>query len=198
MSQYSNVSLGGQPIEFLVSAPFIVLIDPLVLDGWRTDFQSLPSGLEDRIEFILSLPTSMHVGVQEIAGFKPGLYRLSPEDFEEGWSDDPDGGDEDGDIDAEESDDEVDWVDFGGNAVDDRIFDIDTGSLIVVDLDHLGALARILPWERYDHALQSPKGDYSRFTEICDELGGAFFGIISSNDGTYQLRKGAPHAVENA
>jgi hypothetical protein len=83
--------------------------------------------------------------------------------------------------------------------------DIDTGSLVVVDLDHLGALARILPWERYDHALQSPNGDDSRFMEICDELGGAYFGIISSDastpfqgDGTYRLRKGAPHAVENS
>jgi hypothetical protein len=201
MGRYSNVSFDGQPIEFWVSAPFIVLLDPLVLDGWSRDFQCLPIDLEDRIEFILSLPTSMRVGVQEIAGFRPGLYRLSPQDFHQLRSDDRD----DGDVDGEESEDDVDRVNFAGRAADDRLFDIDTGSLIVVDLDHLGALARILPWERYDHAFQSPMGDDSRFEEVCYELGGAFFGIILSNvgtpfrgDGTYRLRKGAPHPVENA
>jgi hypothetical protein len=205
MGRYSNVSFDGQPIEFLVRAPFIVLVDPLVLDGWREDFQSLPPDLADRIEFILSLPTSMHVGVQEIVGFKPGLYRLSHEDFEEVDCDNPDGSDEDGDLGGQESGDAVDQVDYAEHAADDRIFDIDTGSLIVVDLDHLGALARILPWERYDHALQAPKGDYSRFNEVSDELGGAFFGIVSADastpfqgDGTYRLRRGAPHPVENA
>jgi len=201
----SNVSFDGQPIEFLVSAPFIALVDPLVLDGWSRDFQNLPSELDGRIEFILSLPTSMHVGLQEIVGFRPGLYRLSHEDFEEAWSDDPDADEEDEPIEDEEPDDEVDRANFVGHAADDRMFDIETGSLIVVDLDHLGALARILPWERYDHALQSPKGDDSKLKEMSDELGGAFFGIISADastpfqgDGTYRLRKGAPHAVENA
>jgi len=205
MSQCSNVSFDGQPIEFLVSVPFIVLIDPLVLDGWSKDFESLPSALAGRIEFIQSLPTSMRVGVQEIIGFRPGLYRLGPEDFKEVWSDDPDADDEDVDIDGDLSDDDVDRLTLEGRAADDRIFDIDTGSLIVVDLDHLGLLARVLPWERYDHALQSPKGDDSRFNEVCEELGGAYFGIISADagtpfqgDGTYRLRKSAPHRVEYA
>jgi hypothetical protein len=205
MGRYSNVSFDGQPIEFLVNAPFIVLIDPLVLDGWSKDFQSLPSELEDRIEVILALPTSMQVGVQEIMGFRPGLYRLSPQDFEEAWRDHSDADDEDGRIEDDGSDDDLERLTFAVHVAVDRIFDIETGSLIVVDLDHLGALARILPWERYDHALQSPRGDDSRFNEVCDELGGAFFGIIASaastpfrGDGTYRLRKGAPHPVENA
>src|SRR5208283_2800934 len=97
---------------------------------------------------------------------RPGLYRLSPEDFEERWSDDVDEDDEDGHVEDDESGNDDDRLDFGGHTADDRIFDIDTGTLIVVDLDHLGALAKILPWERYDRALQSPTGDDSPFNEI--------------------------------
>ena len=76
---------------------------------------------------------------------------------------------------------------------------MDSAAIVAVDINKLHELARILTWERYDFALQSPLGDDSRFLAMVDELGGPFFGLLNATDGTsfdgdgsYRIREGAP------
>ncbi len=114
----------------------------------------------------------MKVGFHRIENFVPGTYQIANDDLE--------------------------VVD--GDQGDVGAFDIDSGTLILVDLNYLARLAQILTWEKYDRTLQSPADDDSCWLRFIDELGGPFFGILWSDidtrfrgDGTYRIRNGAPH-----
>lgn len=174
MNDARNFSFSGEPIEFALSCPFVVLIDPIALDGLNAELQAISySPLAERPKLIRLLPGFMRVGVEPIDRFHPGIYRLGNEDLEE-----------------------TDDQEAAGT------FDIDTGTVCVVDLNYLGPTAKTLTWQRYDNFLRSPTGDNSLWVEMTQEIGGFFFGMLSGDistpfrgDGRYKLRSGAPHPV---
>ncbi len=169
-----NFSFDGQAIEFELSVPFIVLIDPIALDGLSAELKAICNlPIMDRPEKIRCLPGFLRVGVQQVEGFRPGKYRLGNEDVEE-----------------------------TGEAGLLGAFDIDSGAICVVDLNYLGQAATALTWERYDSFLRSPRGDDSIWMQITNEIGGSFFGMLNGDvstpfqgDGRYKLTIGAPHAT---
>lgn len=171
-----NVSDSGGPVEFQMSSSLLVLIDPLVLDGLSPKLQKLSlSEVGSNPELIRALPGPMKVGLHRVEAFVPGTYRIANEDLESADS----------------------------NQADVGVFEIDTGTLILVDLGCLPRLAQILTWERYDRALQSPVGDDSSWLRFTEELGGPFFGILRSDintpfrgDGAYRIKSGAPRLVK--
>jgi hypothetical protein len=166
-----NVSDSRGPIELQMSSPFLISIDPLVLDGISAELQRLsPSEVAATPELIRALHGPMKVGIHRIEDFVRGKYRIANDDLEP----------------------------ISSDQEDVRAFDIDSGTLILVDLAHLASLAKILTWESYDDALQSD--DDSCWLSFVDELGGPFFGVLSGDistpfqgDGTYRIRSGAPH-----
>jgi len=168
-----NVSGGRESIQLQISSPLLALIDPLVLDGISPELQKLsPSEVAANPELVRALQGPMKVGLHRIEDFVSGTYRIANDDIEAVVSDQ-------GDVGA---------------------FDIDSGTLILVDLSYLARLAQILTWEKYDLALQSPADDDSCWLRFIDELGGPFFGILWGDidtpfrgDGTYRIRSGAPH-----
>ena len=168
-----NVSGSREPIQLQMSSPLLALIDPLVLDGISPELQKLsPSEVAANPELVRALQGPMKVGLHRIEDFVSGAYRIANDDIEAVVSDQ-------GDVGA---------------------FDIDSGTLILVDLSYLARLAQILTWEKYDLALQSPADDDSCWLRFIDELGGPFFGILWGDidtpfrgDGTYRIRSGAPH-----
>jgi len=168
-----NVSGGRESIQLQISSPLLALIDPLVLDGISPELQKLsPSEVAANPELVRALQGPMKVGLHRIEDFVSGTYRIANDDIEAVVSDQ-------GDVGA---------------------FDIDSGTLILVDLSYLARLAQILTWEKYDLALQSPADDDSCWLRFIDELGGPFFGILWGGidtpfrgDGTYRIRSGAPH-----
>jgi len=166
-----NVSESRGPIEFQMSSPLLIAIDPLVLDGISAELQALPpSKLAATPEMIRALHGPMKLGIHRIEDFIPGKYRIANDDLEP----------------------------VNGDQEDVGVFDIDTGTLILVDLAYLAGLARILTWERYDDALQSD--DDSCWLSVVEELGGPFFGLLCGDistlfkgDGSYRIRSGAPY-----
>ena len=175
MRRATNVSFDGRPIEIVLNSPFLVLLDPLVLDGLREDFESLASlQPAERAVRVRDLPGPMRIGVHDIKGFRPGGYRVAASDLEV----------------------------FDDEVPDSGVCDVDSAAIVVVDIGKLDELARILTWERYDFALQSPLEDDSRFLALVDELGGPCFGLLNpaegtafDGDGSYKLREGAPFPV---
>jgi hypothetical protein len=170
-----NVSDGRRAIEFQMSSSLLVLIDPLVLDGLSVQLQRLlPSELAAKPELIRTLPGPMKVGLHRVEDFVPGTYRIANNDVEV----------------------------VNPDQIDERAFDIDSGTLILADLSYLSRLAQILTWEKYDGALQSPAGDDSSWLRLTEEVGGPFFGILWGDvdtpfqgDGTYRIKSRAPRPL---
>lgn len=172
MQPIRNFSFRGEPIEFELSCPYMLLIDPLALDGLSAELQAIPQvPRSEMLEMIRILPGGLRVGLSQVSNFRAGRYRLGNEDLEET---------------AEQ------------NAP--SIFDIDSGTVCVVDLDHLGLTAKALTWDRYDAFLRSQIGDHSIWIDIMEEIGGPFFGMLNGDvstpfrgDGSYRLGPNAPH-----
>lgn len=77
---------------------------------------------------------------------------------------------------------------------DPGVFEIDSGTVVVIDLSALLPVASTLTRDGYDYFLQSPIGDDSRLMAINDDVGGSRFAIISadasrpfSGDGPFRL-----------
>ena len=174
MERPRNFSFQGEPIEFTLSSSRVILIDPLALDGLATELQSISSSPPSEIlSRIRSLPGFLRVGIHQVSNFRPGTYSLGNDDLEKANDED-----------------------------DASVFDIDSGTLCVLDLNHLGSTAKALTWDRYDNFLRSPAGDNSIWAEITEEIGGPFFGMLSGDvstpfggDGRYRLRSNAPSFV---
>jgi hypothetical protein len=174
MQTLRNFSFRGEPIEFELSCPYIVLIDPLALDGVSAELRTVselpPSEMQEKIR---GLSGGLRIGLAQVSNFRKGRYRLGNEDFEE-------------------DDDET----------DSAIFDIDSGTVCVINLDHLGATAKSITWDRYDAFLRSQVGDNSIWIEMMSEIGGPFFGMLNGDlstpfrgDGSYRLKPNTPHTV---
>jgi hypothetical protein len=174
MQTVRNFSFRGEPIEFELSCPYIVLIDPLALDGVSAELRTVselpPSEMQERIR---DLSGGLRIGLTQVSSFRKGRYRLGNEDLEE-------------------DDDET----------DSSIFDIDSGTVCVINLDHLGATAKSITWNRYDAFLRSQVGDNSIWIEMMSEIGGPFFGMLNGDvstpfrgDGSYRLKPNTPRPV---
>ena len=171
----SNVSFNGDPVDVELTSPYVVLIDPLALDGLRDRLQrvsQLPPVEQRRLLQELSQP--LRIGLHEVKDFRPGVYRVDLGHFER-----------------------------ADDSPDPRTVDIDSGTMVLADLVHLARVARVLTWERYDNALQAPPGDDTAFAEMRTDVGGSYFALISASadgpfdgDGAFRFRDGAPTRVE--
>jgi hypothetical protein len=176
MQKVQNFSSRCEPIEFELSCPHILLIDPMALDGLRAELQEICQVPRNEIlESLRVLPGGLRIGLAEVSNFHPGGYRLGNEDLEE-----------------------------AGEENAPSIFDIDSGTVCVVDLDHLGLTAQALTWDRYDAFLRSQIGDHSIWINIVKEVGGPFFGMLNGDvstpfrgDGSYRLKPNAPHPLNS-
>lgn len=68
--------------------------------------------------------------------------------------------------------------------VDPRVVDVDSGTIVLVDLVHLPRVASVLTWERYDLALQAPVGDISPYTQMLAEPSRPDFALLFAAEGT--------------
>jgi hypothetical protein len=171
MESLRNFSFRGEPIEFRLSCSWILLIDPLALDGLSADLQVISkTALNEIPAMIHDLPGGLRIGVTEISDFSPGMYSLGNQDVEETRD---------------------------GDAI--STFDVDSGTVCVIDLKHLGLTAKVLTWNRYDAFLRSQAGDNSIWVDMVTEIGGPFFGMLNGDvstpfrgDGRYRLKPGRP------
>lgn len=174
MQAVRNFSFRGEPIEFELYSPYILLIDPLALDGMSAELKTMSnvprSEMQERIR---DLAGGLRIGLAQVSDFRRGRYQLGNEDFEEAHEDD-----------------------------DPSIFDIDSGTVCVVDVDHMGRTAKAFSWDRYDSFLRSQVGDDSIWIQMMEEIGGPFFGMLNGDvstpfrgDGSYRLKANTPHPV---
>lgn len=97
---------------FEVTSRWLVLIDPLALDLAQRALQALGGLPEARQRQRLAAASPhLRIGVHEIADFKPGRYRIDPDDLEPSTRAGPD------------------------------IVDVDSGAIAFTGLDRLPALA---------------------------------------------------------
>jgi hypothetical protein len=154
-------------LELDLESDLLILIDPLALDGLKGDFDSeLVARIEADVQQVTTIPF-LRVGVHRIPDFVPGRFRLAPGALLEGGEDD-----------------------------DPRVFEVDSGTVVVVELRRLPEVAQVLTWDRYDWYLQSPVGDSSRWEEIVAEVGTLYFALLDDDetfdgDGRYRLRPDA-------
>ena len=167
----SNISFDGAPVELELTSPCIVLIDPLALDGLRTQLQKVGQvPLVEQRRLLREQSQPLRIGLHDVTNFRPGVFRVSVADFERA-DDSPDPG----------------------------TVDIDSGTMVLADLAHLARVAQVLTWKRYDLALRAPSGDDTAFMAMRSELGGPFCAVLSASgdtafdgDGAFRLRDNAP------
>ncbi len=164
-----NASFDGTPCRFQLDSEHVVLIDPLALDGLSSQLAEVGNLPEsERFSKLQALgELGLRIGVQALSGATPGMYQIDLDSFEA----------------ADASD------------IDPAVFDIDTGTVIVINGGALSAVARALTWDRYDALLQAPVDDRSILTQINEEVGGPRFAIVSadaarpfSGDGAFRLK----------
>lgn len=146
-----------------------MLIDPLALDGLSEQLAQAGELPEpERFSQLKALGEhGLRIGVQPVGRAAPGTYQIGLDSFEAA----------------------------GAGDADPAVFDVDTGTVIVIDGGALSAVARALTWDRYDALLQAPVDDNSLLTEINREVGGPRFAIVSadaespfSGDGAFRLK----------
>ena len=164
----TNASHDGRPARFDLQSNKLVLIDPLALDGLRDELEAVSGAPPSEQAAMLKALAAqgLRIGFEELASFQPGVYELDIDSFEP-----------------------VDAL-----STHPGVFQIDTGTVVVIDLAALLPVANALTWDRYDEFLQSPIGDDSRLMAINVDVGGPRFAIISadasrpfSGDGAFRL-----------
>src|SRR5688500_10776855 len=81
------VSFNGESVEVQLTSPYLVLIDPLALDGLRTELQETAAVAPEQQRRILrAMRSPLRIGVQEIMNFRPGRFRVGPNDFQKASS----------------------------------------------------------------------------------------------------------------
>ena len=167
----TNASFDGGPVRLDVQSGRLVLIDPLALDGLHDELTAVSAAPPSEQRTMLQAlgAQGLRIGFEELSAFQPGVHQLDLEAFES--------------VDARDS--------------HPGVFEIDSGTVVVIDLSALSAVARALKWDRYDELLQRPVGDDSLLEEINADVGGARFAIISadagrpfSGDGAFRLLTG--------
>jgi hypothetical protein len=171
-----RMSFDGTPVTLHLESKYIVAIDPLALDGLSHELAELTN--VDEAEQFKKLKAlgefGLRIGLQAVES--PGAYRLDNYSFEYDDSDDD----------------------------DPALFDVDSGTIVLIDLPALGAVARSLTWDRYDKFLQAEPDDYSIMEAVNLEVGGPRFVMIPGDgntpfqgDGRYRLRADRITRVES-
>lgn len=169
------ISYDQSPVEVDLESRFLIVADPLALEGLRSI--ALPPK-ENLTRSVLSsslstLRNGFRVYVHEIPRFSPGTYRIAFEDIVT-------------------TDEEVP----GSSA------SVDSGSLVFFDYAKHEAVLTHLTWESFDLALQD--ATTKRFEEITRKVGARCFGIMVGNantrgdfggDGSYALKKNTPKRI---
>ena len=180
-----NVSFNGEPVEFLLAAPHVIVFDPLALDV-LVDYprEDSPSPDGPSRAHSQQLHETCFAGFYKIASFRAGRYRFDLQGMERG-DDEPR---------------------TGVEAL--KQFSIDSAAFIIADYSHLGDLTACFDWDKYDLALQAPVGDDSIFLAVNESLGGEYYAVVVSpgvgrgsvfeGDGTYILRERAIQRVDPA
>jgi hypothetical protein len=148
----------------------------LLLDGVSAESQGMSEvPLGDMPEMIRDLPVALRIGLAQVSHFRIGRYWLGNDDLEE-------------------TDDQT----------DPSVFDLDSKTVCIVDLDHVGLTARALIWDRYDAFLRSQMGDSSIWIDIVEQVSGPFFGMLNGDvstpfrgDGSYRLKANTPHSMNS-
>jgi hypothetical protein len=169
-----NISFDGTPVEFEAPSGYVVLIDPLALDALAAEIGALAGQPVDaRLRALAAMPGFLQVGVRRIPPGDGHRVQVTLDDF-----------------------------DAAGEMTGPEIVDIDSGAMILADLDSLPRLASVLTWDRYDWMLQAPLGDTSREAELTAEVGRPCFALIGgeadrafAGDGAYRFRRGRPRRV---
>ncbi len=85
------------------------------------------------------------------------------------------------------------------------IFEVDSGSVVVIDLTALEQVAGAFTWDQYDAFLKSAPGDNSVIESLNRSVGGPRFAILLadgdspfSGDGAFRLRVELLRRVVNA
>ena len=167
-NQAVHVSFDGSPVRMYLSSPFLVLVDPLVLSGVAPELQRLRSRpVSERPAALSRLSTTLRIGVHVVENFRPGLIQLRPADLER----------------------------VADSRSDSRVVDVDSGTIVFVDLAHLPDVATVFTWERYDQALRAPRDDFSGFNAMLPNPQRPAFAVLSGNvgtafegDGAYKLK----------
>jgi hypothetical protein len=163
-----NASFDGRPVRIVLESRHIVMIDPLALDGLSEQLAEI--GELPEAKQLLSLQAlgehGLRIGVQGVGSAGPGTYQIGLDSF----------------------------VAADAAGTDPGVFDIETGTVVVIDLRALSAVARAFTWDRYDALLQAPVGDDSMLADMNQEVGGPRFAILSADaespftgDGAFRL-----------
>lgn len=170
-----NASFDGQPAEFNLQSDTLVLIDPLALDGLASELIKLGAVCQqDQATGLAALgQRGLRIGRHRVADFRPGLYRVDLNSFRTTAAEDGPG-----------------------------VFDIDTGTVVLIDLAALASVAQALTWDRYDRILQAEPGDHSLLNAINVDIGRPAFALVSadavspfSGDGAFELLESEPRRV---
>src|SRR5687768_17039648 len=129
----ANASFDGEPVRLALQSQSLVLIDPLALDGLREELKAVAAAPATEQPGMLKAlgAQGLRIGFETLPAFQPGMYQLDVDSFES--------------VDAR--------LPHAG------VFQIDSGTVVVIDLSALAPVANTLTWDRYDDLLQSPVGD---------------------------------------
>jgi hypothetical protein len=167
----NTVSLGG-PVRLILRSPLLVLLDLATFEAERTALASMaPLDHDSRREALAALARSRRIGVREIEPFAPGLYRVAPADLEPARRPGRD------------------------------VVDVESGAVVVADLDALPAVAKALTRTRYE-ALRGNTDQGATASRLWKAFDGPRFAVLPgrprrpfTGHGRFQLRGGAPALI---
>jgi hypothetical protein len=167
-----NTVSSDEPVRLILRSRFLVLLDLATFDQERSALQAM-AGLDEgtRRRALDALAPTLRIGVREMAAFAPGLFRLGPADVEPAR----------------------------GRARD--IVRVESGAVVVTDLEALPAVAKALTRKRYD-ALAGNTDRGATALRLWKAFGGPRFAVLQgrprrafSGHGSFRLRPGAPVLV---
>jgi hypothetical protein len=167
----NTVSADG-PVRLILRSRFLVLLDLATFDREREALRAM-AGMDDdaRRRALGALTPARRIGMRELASFTPGLYRVEPADLEPAQ----------------------------GRARD--ILRVESGAIVLTDLEALPALAKALTRQRYD-ALAGNTDRGVTAQRLWKAFGGPRFAVLRgrprrsfSGHGSFRLRTGAPVLV---
>jgi hypothetical protein len=167
----NTVSLGG-PVRLILRSRFLVLLDLAAFEVERTALAAMARLDEGgRLRALPALTPRLRIGVREISPFTPGLYRVTPGDIEPAR----------------------------GRRRD--VVAMESGALVLVDLDALPAVAKALTRKRY-LALHGNTDRGTTAMRLWKSLGGPRFAVLTgrprhafTGHGRFRLRAAAPVLV---
>jgi hypothetical protein len=164
-----NASFDGRPVRLTLQSDRLVLIDPLALDGLRAELTEISRVAPNKqAEEIHALGVrGLRIGLVDVPSFQTGTYEFDVRSFE---SVDPDSSDQ-------------------------GVFEVDSGTVVVIDMAALEQVAGALTWDRYDALCQSSPSNDSALEALNSDVGGPRFAILLadaesqfSGDGAFRLR----------